>query len=632
MAMSSYQEFIHRSRYARWLEEEGRRETWEETVHRYTTFFQQFIPKEEQQVVRELEDAILDMQVMPSMRAMMTAGPALSKDNAAGYNCSYIAVDDPRAFDEAMYLSMCGTGVGFSVERQYVNQMPIVSENFYPSLSVIRVKDSKIGWASSLKELIQLLYAGLIPQWDLSAIRPKGAPLKTFGGRASGPQPLEDLFKFCVATFQKSAGRKLTSIECHDIMCKIADVVVSGGVRRSAMISLSNLSDDRMRAAKTGQWWNENVQRALANNSAVYTEKPDIGIFMKEWLSLYESKSGERGIFNRAAATKQAKRTERRKWEGYEFGTNPCGEIILRSKGFCNLTEVVVRADDTLASLKKKIQLAVILGTLQSTLTSFRYLRKDWQKNAEEERLLGVSLTGLMDNRMMSTNSGELSAWLTVLKEYAIKVNAEWAQKLGISPATAITCIKPSGTVSQLVDCSPGIHMRWSRYLMKAVRNDKKDPLGALLKDCGVPNEPDVTKENDVDVFFFPLESPKTSVTRNDRTALEQLELYLTYKRHWCEHNPSCTIYVKESEWLKVGAWVYEHFDEIGGISFLPHTEHAYRQPPLRELTQQEYEKALADFPEIDWDRLPEFETTNCTEIVPELACSAGTCEVGASL
>lgn len=631
-SMSPYQEFVHRSRYARWLEEKGRRETWEETVHRYITFFEKRIPKGDKEVVKELEEGILDMQVMPSMRAMMTAGPALEKDNVAGYNCSYIAVDNPRAFDEVIYLSMCGVGCGFSVERQYVNQMPVVAEKFYPTNTVIKVKDSKIGWASSLKELIQLLYVGLIPKWDLTAIRLKGTPLKTFGGRASGPEPLEDLFKFCTATFQKSAGRKLTSIECHDIMCKIADVVVSGGVRRSAMISLSNLSDDRMRAAKTGQWWNDNVQRALANNSAVYTEKPDIGIFMKEWLSLYESKSGERGIFNRAAATLQAKKTERRKWEGIEFGCNPCGEVLLRNTGgMCNLTEVIVRQEDTMLSLKKKIRLAVILGTLQSTLTDFRYLRRDWQKNAEEERLLGVSLTGLMDHPVMSKSSGELSVHLTVLKECAIEVNKEWAEKLGINQSAAITCTKPSGTVSQLVDCSPGIHTRWSRYLMKAIRNDRKDPLGELLKACGVPNEPDVTKPNDVDVFYFPLKSPETSVTRNERTAIEQLELYLTYKQNWCEHNPSCTVYVKESEWLQVGAWVYQHFDDIGGISFLPSTEHSYRQPPLQELTKEEYDKAVASFPEIDWSRLPEFETENCTKVVTELACAAGGCEISDS-
>lgn len=630
MVMSSYQQYIHRSRYAKWLEKENRRETWEETVARYIKYFSPRIPKDiRAEVSKELEQAILQMDVMPSMRAMMTAGPALERDNVAGYNCSYIAIDNPRAFDEACYLLMCGVGVGYSVERQYVNKMPVVAESFFSTETLIRVRDSRIGWASALKELIQLLYVGLIPKWDMSAVRPKGSPLKTFGGRASGPEPLEDLFKFCVTTFQKAAGRKLTSIECHDIMCKIADVVVSGGVRRSAMISLSNLSDDRMRAAKTGRWWDDNVQRALANNSAVYTEKPEIGIFMKEWLSLYESKSGERGIFNREAAVLQAKKIGRRKWEGIEFGVNPCAEIILRGTGgLCNLTEVVVRYDDNLTTLKNKVKIATILGTLQSTLTKFRYLRREWQTNAEEERLLGVSLTGLMDSRLMSSNNGELKALLTLLKDWAVQINAEWADMLGINQAAAVTTVKPSGTVSQLVDCSPGIHPRWNQFLMKAVRSDRKDPLGKLLKDCGVPNEPDVTKENDVDVFYFPLKSPLTSVTRNELTALDQLELYLTYKQYWCEHNVSCTVYVRESEWLKVGAWVYEHFNDIGGVSFLPHTEHAYRQPPLSDLTVDQYEKAVAAFPEIEWDRLQEFETSNCTTSSHELACSAGSCDI----
>ncbi len=626
--MTDYSAYVHKSRYARWLEDEGRRETWDETVNRYVEFFAKRIPKADRESVsKEIGDAIRTMQVMPSMRSLMTAGPALEKDEAAGYNCSFIAVDDPRAFDEAMYLSMCGTGVGFSVERQYVNQLPLVSEKFYPTNTVIRVKDSKIGWATAFKEMLSLLYAGMIPHWDLTMVRPKGAQLKTFGGRASGPQPLEDLFKFCIATFQKAAGRRLTSIECHDILCKVADVVVSGGVRRSAMISLSNLSDDRMRAAKTGQWWDENVQRALANNSAVYTEKPDVGIFMKEWLSLYESKSGERGIFNRAAAQLQAKRTERRKWEGIEFGTNPCAEILLRSKGFCNLTEVVIRPEDTLPTIKKKVRIATIMGTLQSTLTEFRYLRRDWKKNAEEERLLGVSLTGIMDNRMMSENSSNLGVTLQVLKDHAIKVNKEWADKLGINQSASITCVKPSGTVSQLVDCSPGIHTRWSRYLMRAVRSDRKDPIGALLKEAGIPNEPDVTKPNDVDVFYFPLASPPESVTRNELSALEQLETHLTYRQHWCEHNLSTTIYVKEHEWLSVGAWVFEHFDEIGGVAFLPHSNSVYRQPPYAELSEEEYHKAMATFPKIDWNMLPEYEKENCTTGTQELACSAGSCE-----
>lgn len=631
--MSPYQEYIHRSRYARWIPELNRRENWDETVHRYISFFAPRIPKTDREALsQELEEAIYNMEVMPSMRAMMTAGPALEKDNCAGYNCSYIAVDDPRAFDEAMYISMCGTGVGFSVERQYVSQLPVVAENFYPSDTVIKVKDSKIGWANSFRQLVALLYGGSVPKWDTSAIRPAGSPLKTFGGRASGPEPLEQLFRFTVRLFQNAAGRKLTSLECHDLMCFVADIVVSGGVRRSAMISLSNLSDDRMRNAKNGQWWIENDQRRLANNSAVYTEKPEMGTFMKEWFTLYESRSGERGIFNRDGARKHSAKYGRRKWENIDFGTNPCGEILLRPKGFCNLTEVVVRPHDTKASLKKKVRKAAILGTLQSTLTDFRYLRKEWQKNAEEERLLGVSLTGIMDNKMMSTNGPELAALLDELREYAVEVNREWAEKLGINQSTAVTSIKPSGTVSQLVDSSSGIHSRYSRYIERAVRGDRKDPIGQLLKAVGVKYEPDASKPNDVDVFYFPLESPAESLCRNDLTAIQQLELYLTYKLHWTEHNPSCTIYVRESEWLEVAAWVYKHFDNIGGISFLPHTDHIYKQAPYNEISAEEYSKLVAETPKsIDWARLVEFEFEDMTTAMKELACTAGVCEIADS-
>ncbi len=633
LKLSPYQSYIHKSRYARWLEQEGRREEWEETVDRYLKFFSARIPKPlREDVVSELREGILCLNVMPSMRAMMTAGEALEKDNCAGYNCSYIAVDNPRAFDEAMYISMCGTGVGFSVERQYVNMMPMVAEEFYPTNTVIKVADSKIGWASSFKELIQLLYVGLIPTWDLSLVRPAGAPLKTFGGRASGPGPLDNLFKFTVSIFKKAAGRKLNSLECHDLMCKIADVVVSGGVRRSAMISLSNLSDDRMRNAKNGQWWVEDGQRALANNSVAYTEgRPEPVIFLREFMTLIESKSGERGMFYRTGAQNQAKRTGRRKFENIDFGTNPCGEIILRPCGFCNLTEVVVRPEDTKTTLKSKIRLATILGTLQSTLTEFRYLRKIWQKNAEEERLLGVSLTGIMDHPLLSSleKKEDLIALLKELRQHAIDTNAEWAEKLGIEPSASITCVKPSGTVSQLVNSASGIHTRWSRYIMRSVRNDRKDPLGAMLKAIGVTHEPDVTKPNDVDVFYFPIESPEHAVFRNERTALQQLELYLIYKQNWCEHNPSCTIYVHENEWMEVAAWVYKNFSEIGGISFLPHTDHIYRQAPYAELTEAEYQKAMETFPtDIDWARLKDFEKEDMTSNTKDLACTAGVCEI----
>lgn len=627
--MSPYQQFIHKSRYARWLPEENRRENWDETVRRYLEFFTPRIPAaDRERISAELEKAITNLDVMPSMRAMMTAGAALRKDNVAGYNCSFVIVDDPRAFDEAMYISMCGTGVGFSVERQFVGLLPVIAEQFYPTDTVIKVMDNKVGWATAFRQLIALLYGGLVPKWDMSSVRPAGSILKTFGGRASGPEPLDRCFKFTVALFKNAAGRKLTSLECHDLMCMVADCVVSGGVRRSAMISLSNLSDDRMRGAKNGKWWIDNPQRALANNSVSYVDKPEVEIFMREWLTLVESKAGERGVFNREAAQKQAAKSGRRKHKGVNFGTNPCGEIILRPCGFCNLTEVVARPEDTKQTLKHKIRHAVILGCLQSTLTDFRYLRKIWQKNAEEERLLGVSLTGIADSVLLSTNGPELEALLDELREYAISVCKDWAKRLGIKVSVAITCVKPSGTVSQLCGCSSGIHDQWAEWILRAVRGDRKDPLGQFLKAVGVPHEPDVTKPNDVDIFYFPIETPKGSVKRGQRTAIDQLELYLTYRRHWCEHNPSTTIYVKQSEWIKVAAWVHEHFDEVGGVSFLPYSDMVYTQAPYAEITEAEYQKRKAEFPTIDWSRLPEFEKEDSTTSTKELACSAGVCEM----
>lgn len=640
--MSPYQEYIAKSRYARWIDSENRRENWDETVQRYTDFFTARIPKSDREATTdELQKAIFNLEVMPSMRALMTAGPALEKDNCAGYNCSYIQVDDPRAFDEAMYISMCGTGVGFSVERQFVNEMPVVAEQFYPTDTCIKVMDSKIGWATGFRQLISLLYGGLIPKWDLSAIRPAGALLKTFGGRASGPEPLDRCFKFAVQLFHKAAGRKLNSIECHDLMCMVADCVVSGGVRRSAMLSLSNLSDDRMRNAKNGRWYDERDPdaapwRALANNSVAYTEKPDLLIFMREWMTLYESRSGERGIFNRVAAQNHVKKNGRRKWAierdektiAIDFGTNPCGEIILRPQGFCNLTEVVCRPEDTKDTLKRKIRLATILGTLQSTLTNFRYLRKIWQKNAEEERLLGVSLTGVKDCPLLSTPGPELADLLDELREYAIGVNKKWAGKLNINQSVAVTCNKPSGTVSQLVDSSSGIGDRWSDYIDRTIREDQKSPIAAFLRSIGVPYEPETRKPNEVAIFHFPLKSPKESVKRNDRTALQQLELYLCYKQHWTEHNPSTTIHVREHEWLDVAAWVWKNFNEIGGITFMPHSDHVYRQAPFSEIDEATYLKMKESFPVIDWSKLQEFEKEDFTSSTKELACASGACEI----
>ena len=633
---TEYQNYIAISRYARWLEKENRRETWSETVQRYVDYmanrYEQITSKKiEDKEKKRWYNAIFTLQVMPSMRALMTAGPALDKDNVAGFNCSYVAIDNVRTFDEIMYILMCGTGVGFSVERQYVDKLPEIAEKFHKTETVIKVRDSKIGWAKSYRELIAMLYAGQVPLFDTSLVRPAGAKLKTFGGRASGPQPLEDLFKFTIETFEKANGRKLNSLECHDIVCKIADVVVCGGVRRSALISLSNLSDIRMRDAKTGQWWDNNPQRSYANNSVAYTEKPDIGTFMKEWVSLYDSKSGERGIFNRVASQKMATRSGRRDGE-HDFGTNPCSEIVLRNKQFCNLSEVVIRPDDDEETLEEKVEIATIFGAIQSTLSNFRYLTKKWKENTEEERLLGVSLTGIMDNRILSgdiLNQQVLTDMLTNLKNHAIDTNKKWSKILGVNQATAITCVKPSGTVSQLVDSASGIHPRYSSYYLRTVRADKKDPLCDMMLEKGFYGEDDAMKPNDTKVFYFPMMSPKSSIMRDGKNAIEQLEIWKTYQLYWCEHKPSITVYVKEEEWLEVGAWVYKNFDVMSGVSFLPHSEHSYKQAPYQEVNESTYKEWLAKTPRnINWMDLTNYEKEDNTTSSKELACTAGACEI----
>jgi len=623
---TDYQSFIHTSRYARWLDKEGRRESWSETVQRYMDNVVR--PKlGSDTYVKGIEDAILNLEVMPSMRAVMTAGPALERDNTAGYNCSYLPVDDPKSFDEAMFILLCGTGVGFSVERQFVSKLPEIPTLFKSDTTVV-VKDSKEGWAKALRQVIALLYSGEIPKWDTSAVRPAGARLKTFGGRASGPAPLIDLFNFVTRIFAEAQGRKLSSIECHDIMCKIGEVVVVGGVRRSAMISLSNLSDDRMRHAKSGDWWTNNPQRALANNSVSYTEKPDSLSFMREWMALVESGSGERGIFNRQASIKQASKNGRRD-ASYEFGTNPCSEIILRPYQFCNLTEVVVRATDNIDDLERKVRLATILGTIQSTYTKFPYLRKVWQRNTEEERLLGVSLTGIMDNSLLTTKNAGLDKTLERLKDVAVSTNNEWSERLGIPVAAAITCVKPSGTVSQLVDSASGIHARHSPYYIRTVRGDNKDPLTQFMKDQGIPSEPDVFKPDQTTVFSFPIKAPDKAVVTSDLSAIDQLEMWLMYQRHWCEHKPSVTINVKANEWFEVGAFVYEHFDEMSGVSFLPYNEHTYQQAPYQEVGKSEYEELLSFMPKsIDWSKLSEYEKEDNTSGSQTLACSGDSCEI----
>ena len=653
---TEFQEFIALSRYARWLPSERRRETWGETVGRYTD-----------EIVNErlagidyvgsaaidIEQAIMSLEVMPSMRSMMTAGKAAMRDNTCMYNCSYLPVDDPKSFDEAMFILLCGTGVGFSVERQYVSKLPDVPDQLFNSDTTVAVKDSKEGWAKAYRQVLSLLWAGEIPKWDVSKVRPAGAKLKTFGGRASGPAPLVDLFQFTIGKFKGAVGRKLSSIECHDIMCKIGEVVVVGGVRRSAMISLSNLSDDRMRHAKSGQWWETQGQRGLANNSVCYTEKPDVETFLREWTALVESKSGERGVFNRVASKKQAAKYGRREiykgispgtlvtWvdengkrtgppkEEWEFGTNPCSEIILRPYQFCNLSEVVVRATDTLEDLERKVKLATILGTIQSTYTYFPYLRKVWQKNTEEERLLGVSLTGIMDNPLMSTKNNGLEKTLEHLRGVAVDTNTEWADRLGVPRSVAITCVKPSGTVSQLVDSASGIHTRHSDYYIRTVRGDSKDPLTQLMIDQGVPNEPCVMKPDQTTVFSFPIKAPTGCVTRDDMTAIEQLETWLVYQRHWCEHKPSVTVSVKDDEWFEVGAFVYKNFDEMSGVSFLPHDGGSYQQAPYQEVDKEGYEELLGKMPKsLDWSKLSEYEDDDNTSGMQTLACLGDSCEI----
>jgi len=630
---TEYQNIIHLSRYARWLENENRRERWDETVNRYFDFFENYLKNEfkyEFKERKQLQKAVLNLDVMPSMRALMTAGQALERDNVAGYNCAYVAISRQRAFDEIMYILMCGTGVGFSVERQFVNNLPEVAEELYQTDTTIMVADSKIGWAKAYKELISLLYSGQIPKWDLSKLRPAGARLKTFGGRSSGPAPLENLFKFTVNTFMGATGRKLNSIECHDLVCKIAEIVVVGGVRRSALISLSNLTDERLRTAKSGQWWEINPQRALSNNSVAYTEQPDMGIFMHEWNSLYKSKSGERGIFNREAVKKHLAELVERRDNSFDFGVNPCGEIILRDRQFCNLSEVVVRPDDDEKSLKAKVKLATILGTIQSTLTNFRYISNEWSKNCEEERLLGVSLTGIMDHNILNNISSQIGNLINNLKKVAIDTNKEWAKKLGINASTAITCIKPSGTVSQLVNASSGIHPRHSEYYIRTIRGDKKDPVSKFMFDKGFPCEDEIHQPDHMWVFSFPQKSPDNGVTRKDLNATDQLEMWKEYSKNWCEHNPSVTINVREDEWMQVGAWVYKNFNDLNGVSFLPYTEHSYLQAPYMECTKEKYEELLSKMPEnIDWSELSNYEQEDNTTGTHELACTSdGSCEL----
>ena len=628
-----YQKFIYISRYSKWSEEQKRRETWPETIRRYLDFLEVRLKKVNNYILSEqlrnqLEKAIHNHEIMPSMRCLMAAGKALDRDNVAGYNCSFLNIDHPRAFDEAMYILMCGTGVGFSVESKFVDRLPKVPNEILDSNNMIIVEDSKIGWAKAFRKLISLLYSGLSPQWDVSQVRPKGAPLKTMGGRASGPDPLVDLMTFTKKIFNESKGRKLSPIQCHDIMCKVGEIVIVGGVRRSALISLSDINDTELRTAKVGSWWEENPHRALANNSACYDKKPQLETFMDEWLSLIKSKSGERGIFNREASKLQALKTNRRD-PNFDFGTNPCSEIILRSEEFCNLTECVIRSDDSLENVRRKVRLATILGTFQATLTDFRYLRKSWKENTEEEALLGVSLTGIFDNTFYSFPSEDLKNELNNLKELAIKTNATFAKKLSINQAAAITCIKPSGTVSQLVDSGSGIHPRYGRYYLRTVRISKNDPICKFMDASGIYNEDDVMQPQNTSVFYFPQMSPKSSITRKDLTAMNHLDLWKLYNTHWCEHKPSVTINVKDEEWIDVQKWIWDNFDSCSGVSFLPYDDTSYKQAPYQEITEEEYMHWMEKFDKkLNWNELATYEEEDSTQSSQTLACSSGSCEM----
>ena len=632
MLPTDYQSFIHQSRYSRWTEDKGRRENWHETVSRLVNFYADYVESKHSYQISDRDKqsilkAIEQLDVMPSMRAMMTAGTALERNHISAYNCSYLAVDSPRAFDECLYVLMHGTGVGFSVERQYVSQLPSIPDTLENSETTIIVQDSKEGWFKAFKELINLLYAGMIPLWDMSRVRPAGSRLSTFGGRASGPAPLIDLFNFTVALFRQNAGRKLSSYDCHNLMCKVGEVVVVGGVRRSALISLSNLNDDQMAHAKAGEWWNANGQRALANNSVAYKGKPAMETYMREWLALYESKSGERGMFNRKAADEQVAKNGRRQ-TGHMWGTNPCSEIILRPYQFCNLSEVVVREGDDLLSLRSKVRVATILGTFQSTLTDLKYLRRVWKTNTEEERLLGVSLTGIMDHNVLSGMT-DSKVWLQEMKQVAIDTNREYADAIGIPRSTAITCVKPSGTVSQLTDSASGIHARHNPFYIRTVRGDNKDPLTQFMKEEGIPFEADITKPDSVTVFSFPMKSPSGAVTRTEMSAIEQLELWKLYALNWCEHKPSVTISVKEEEWMEVGAWLYDNFDIASGVSFLPFSDHTYQQAPYQDIDADEYLEWNGRVPtSLDWTKFSMYEKEDNTSGSRELACTADACEV----
>lgn len=626
---SALGEFIYYRTYSRWIEREGRRETWVETVDRYMNFMKENLgDKLTAEEYNELREGILWQEAMPSMRLMWSAGSAAARCHATAYNCSYIAPSKLEDFSEIMYLSMSGTGVGFSVESQTIGQLPIIKKQSGKVLPTYVIEDSKEGWADALKTGLKTWYNGKDIKFDYSGLRPAGARLKTMGGRSSGPEPLRSLLDFARAKIFSRQGKRLSNIDAHDIICKTGEVVVMGGVRRSALISLSDLDDMEMRNAKTGQFYLTEPQRQMANNSAAYNEKPTSTQFIEEWLALAKSGAGERGIFNRGSLKQQL---PRRRWDKFEedwasSGVNPCGEINLKSKEFCNLTEVVARAEDIEESLIRKIRLATILGTYQSTLTDFKYLSKEWKKNCEEERLLGVSVTGQWDCPALRNEKT-----FSKLREAAIEVNKEYAKRFGINQSAAITCVKPSGTVSQLVDAASGMHPRHSGYYIRRVRISATDSLFQMLKEQKFPYHPEVGQTIDsasTYVLEFPVKAPSNSKFRNDMDAIEQLEYWKMVKENFTEHNPSVTISVGDNEWIVAANWLYENWDILGGLSFLPREDHVYKLAPYEEIDEERYSELAAKLPEIDFSRIVIYEEDDETQGARELACASGVCEI----
>ncbi|MDA0320449.1 MAG: recombinase [Proteobacteria bacterium] len=624
-AAKTMEEYVYISKYSKFLHDQNRRETWAETVKRYkANVLDRHLSNEMAEIIAR---AILNLEVVPSMRMLATAGPALDRDNVCGYNCAYKAITQPRDFSDALFILSSGTGMGYSVEKKYISQLPKVPSSVKMDEVSFTVQDSREGWQEAVQFAMEEGFLGNIYEYDLSLLRPEGAILKTFGGRSSGPEPLRKTLNYINDLFKKAAGRQLTSLECHDLMCMIASCIVAGGVRRSAMISLGDIDDVEMRNAKNWSLGAFPEERHSANNSYVTNGTPSKEEFEAEWSAMVAGKSGERGIFNRASAKAQAEKFGRKV---ADFGCNPCSEILLVDDGqFCNLSEVIIRADDDFYDLKRKVELATIIGTVQSTFTHFPALPKNWTDNCEEERLLGVSMTGIMDNPLTNGVLAGLPGRLNELRNFAIDTNKKWAEKLGISAAASVTCVKPSGSVSALTGTASGIHSRWSDYYIRRTIQSNADPLTQLMIDEGIPHEPSATKPDLETVFSFPIASPLGAVTNGTRSAIEQMEMWLTYQRNWTTHKVSATISVKSDEWDDLAKFVYDHFDEIAGVSFLPYDDHAYVQAPYEQISAEKYEELNLAFPiSVNWSRLPEFEIEDTTKASQELACTGGACEI----